>query len=251
MRNRVFAVLILPAILAGCSESISSPTDAEMQAAASSGVSNAADAAARTYEVTIENLTSGQPLSPGIVATHTREEHAFQVGEFASEGIRLIAETGTPATAVDELSAVAGVDDVVATGRPVGCVGCPGPFASTMTFDIDARANANRLSLALMLICTNDGFAGLDGVRLPGGFKPATYMAAAYDAGTEMNDELSSSIVDPCHLFGPVPLWADGDSRTATFDPISHHPGIQGVGDLSAAHDWTDPVARITVRRIN
>jgi hypothetical protein len=195
MRNNVFAVLTISAVLVGCNESMSSLTDPDMQAAASSGVANAADAAARTYEVTIENLTGSQPFSPGIVATHTRQEHAFQVGEFASEGIRLIAETGSPGTALAELGGVPGVDQVVSTGSPVGCVGCSGP-PSTLTIPIEARANANRLSVAVMLICTNDGFVGLDGVRLPGGFKPVTYMASAYDAGTELNDELSTSIVD-------------------------------------------------------
>ena len=38
----------------------------------------------RTYEVTIENLTSGQPLSPGLIVTHDRSASLFRVGHPAS-----------------------------------------------------------------------------------------------------------------------------------------------------------------------
>ncbi len=132
---------------------------------------------------------------------------------------------------------------------PVHRMGGPGP--STLTTTITARANANRLSLGLMLICTNDGFVGLDGVTLPGGSKPRTYYAAGYDAGTEVNDELSANVVDACPAIGPVPGAADGNGRTAEGGIVELHPGIQGGAGLDPAqHGWTEPVARITVRRI-
>ncbi|MGH2547258.1 MAG: spondin domain-containing protein, partial [Actinomycetota bacterium] len=38
----------------------------------------------RTYEVTITNLTSGQPLTPPVVATHNGGLHVFEVGEPAT-----------------------------------------------------------------------------------------------------------------------------------------------------------------------
>jgi hypothetical protein len=205
----------------------------------------------RTYEVTIENLTGGQPFSPGVVVTHVKGRKVFRPGKFASEGIRLIAENGDPSTAVAELDGIPGVAAVVATGAPVGCVGCPGPFASTQTLEITAKGAAKRLSLAVMLICTNDGFVGLDRVRLPRGYKPVTYYAAGYDAGTEKNDELWTSIVDPCGGIGPLAGPQDGSNdRPATHRPIRKHPGIRGVGDLIAAHDWKNPVAKVTVRRV-
>jgi hypothetical protein len=102
-----------------------------------------------------------------------------------------------------------------------------------------------------MLICTNDGFTGLDGVALPGGFQPATYHSAGYDAGTEANDERSASIVDPCFVIGPTTGPADGNGRTATNGNITHHPGIQGGAGLDPdAHGWEDAVARITIQRV-
>ena len=45
-----------------------------------------------TYEVTITNLTAGQPLTPPILVTHTRKTGIFQVGEAASDAIQQIAE---------------------------------------------------------------------------------------------------------------------------------------------------------------
>ena len=151
----------------------------------------------RFYEVTLENLTTGQPFSPGVVATHEENRHVFEVGDPASEGIRLIAEDGDPSMAVTDLSGASGFNEVRATTAPVGCIGCGGPpFPTTLTVQISAWGNINRLSLAVMLICTNDGFTGLDGVKLPDGFEPQTFYADGYDAGTEANDELYTSIVD-------------------------------------------------------
>ena len=216
---------------------------------ASSGVENAADAASREYEITITNLTTGQPFSPGVIATHAKQTSFFSVGEAAPEGLRLIAEDGDPSTAAADLMAIAGVDGVVATMAPVHRVGGPGPTSLSTTFT--ARANAKRFSLALMLICTNDGFVGLDGADLPRGFKPQTYYAAGYDAGTEMNDEMSSNIVDACPAIGPVGGAADGNGRSAEDGVVTHHTGIQGGAYLDPAqHGWTDPVASVTVRRI-
>jgi hypothetical protein len=213
------------------------------------GYANAAEAAGRTYEVTITNLTAGQPLSPGVVVTHTRQASLFTRGSAASEGIRLIAETGSPSTALGELTGAAGVHEVVNTGAPIHRQGGPGP--SSLSLTVEASANANRLSLAVMLICTNDGFAGIGSVKLPGGFEPSTVYATAYDAGTEVNDEQSTSIVDPCGGIGPVALPADGDSRTAEGGVVGMHAGIAGGASLDAAlHGWTEPVARVTIRRI-
>jgi hypothetical protein len=214
------------------------------------GASNANDAATHTYEITVTNLTTGQPMSPGVFVTHTKQQSLFSAGAAASDGIRLIAENGDPSTAVGAVTGQPGIVDVQSVGAPIHRIGGPGP--NTLTFEITARANANRFSFAVMLICTNDGFTGLDGVKLPGGFQPATYYAAAYDAGTELNDEASGSIVPPCFGIGPVSGPAGGGARTPTSDVIAAHPGIQGVGDLDPAqHGWSEPVAKVTIQRVN
>ncbi len=216
---------------------------------ASAGIENAAESAVREYEITITNLTTGQPFSPGVIATHARQASFFQVGEAASEGLRLIAESGDPATASAELMANAYVDDVIATMAPVHRIGGPGPTSLSST--ITARANATKFSLAVMLVCTNDGFVGLAGADLPRGFQPQTYYAAGYDAGTEVNDESSLNVVDGCAAIGPVGGDADGNGRVAQGGTVQMHAGIQGGAFLvPAEHGWSDPVASVTVRRI-
>jgi hypothetical protein len=141
---------------------------------------------------------------------------------------------------------------VVDIASPTNRIGGDAPLPNPQTFEITAGANANRLSLAVMLICTNDGFTGLSAVKLPGGFRPAVFEVGAWDAGTEQNNERFPQIVDACTQAGPVKNPPDGNGRVATGGVILPHPNIQGVGDLSVAlHGWSFPVARITVQRVN
>ena len=203
----------------------------------------------RTYEVTIKNLTTGQPFSPGVAVTHNKRARIFRRGAPASEGIRLIAENGDPGQAVADLTGAAGFADVLATPDAVHRIGGPGP--SELTFRITAYGKATRFSLAIMLICTNDGFVGWSSVRLPRGHKPKTYYAGDFDAGTERNDELAASIVPPCGGIGPVAGDFSGNDRTPTKGVVRFHRNIRGVGDLiPALHGWRRPVAAITIRRI-
>lgn len=244
MRNP-FGITLAALALAGCVETreVTAPSAARFES------SVVAAAASRAYDVTITNLTGGQPFSPGVLVTHTKETSVFRVGSPASEGLRLIAENGDESVSINELSGRPGVYQVVDVNVPTGRVG--GPLPNSRTFRIEAAANANRLSLAVMLICTNDGFTGLESVKLPGGFKPEVHYAAGYDAGTELNDERSTSIVDPCFAIGPTPGAPDGNARPVTSGVVAHHPGIQGSADLDRdAHGWDDPVARITVQRV-
>jgi hypothetical protein len=152
------------------------------------------------------------------------------------------------------------VTDAVDLGAPLTRVGkVVGSFVDTATFEIMAEPG-DRLSLATMLICTNDGFLGLDAVRLPSHGARA-FLINGYDAGRENNTQLSEHLVNPCSALGPVTLPGDPDGeldsgpRVSTVPPvpIHHHPNIQpGVGELSvAAHGWRDPVAVAVVSRID
>ena len=107
-----------------------------------------------------------------------------------------------------------------------------------------------------MLICTNDGFTGLDSLPLPrklGDTK--TVYSVGYDAGTEINTEDFVDLVPPCPALSGVPSDEPG---TGTSNPalmeggvIRVHANIQGIADLDPAiHGWVDPVAKIVVTRI-
>ncbi|RMG98416.1 MAG: hypothetical protein D6706_07230 [Chloroflexi bacterium] len=210
----------------------------------------------RHYRVTIVNLATGQPISPPVVATHRAYVSMFHAGGLASPEIEALAEDGNQSLLVAALTGAHGVTDVVDVGMPLTRHGTTvGDFADSVTIEIAARPG-DRLSLAGMLICTNDGFAGLDGVWLPR-HGTAVYRARGYDAGTEENTERSADIVDPCSALGPVPLPGDPDGNenvavnTYPAQYIMRHPGIMGNGDLSAVHDWDGAVLKVFVTRID
>jgi hypothetical protein len=160
--------------------------------------------------------------------------------------LEAIAENGDNAAMAALLGDAAEVTDVYTNSLPLL------PVGNAVTFTIQARSG-DRLSLAMMLICTNDGFVGLDSVELPR-FGSSVFGAFAYDAGTETNSERSEDLPDNCSTLGPVPL--DGDPNGNANEPplMSHpvtpHPGLQGTGDLSAQHQWLGAAAKVTVVQI-
>ena len=205
--------------------------------------------ATRVYQVSITNLTTGQLLSPPVLATHGRDSSVFEVGEKASEGVWTVAEQGNPAKLAEQLRTTPEIDTVVVADGPVHRVGGPGD--STIILRVESHG-ADRLSVVMMLGCTNDGFTGLSSVPLGRSMVPATYYGTAYDAGTERNNQRWSSMPDGCNALGPAPRDPDGQNdRDLTDDPIMMHPGIvPGVGDLDQQFAWNDPVVKITVQRV-
>ncbi len=209
-----------------------------------------------TYRVTIKNGSRGQPLSPPVAATHKPGIQMFRVRAPASSQLEAIAEDGNQIQMFDLFSASDKVTEVVNVGTPLTPRGhVVGDFTDSVTFEITAYPN-DRFSLATMLICTNDGFTGLDRVRLPmKGHK--VYQIAGYDAGTEDNTEKSPDIVDACSDLGRVVLAGDpngNEDAAVDTDPqqlIRHHPGIRGVGDLQREHRWRDPVAVVIIKRVH
>jgi len=209
----------------------------------------------RIYKVTITNLTAGQPLTPPILATHTNRTGFFTVGEPASEGIRQIAENGNGAVLLQALGEDTQVHEVVTGAAPLVPANNPGDtgFESSATFTITAQGRARYLSYASMLICTNDGFTGLDSVPLPR--HKITVYTAGYDARTESNTEDFADIVPPCQ--GLIGVASD-DEGNGMSDPllaeggiVIPHPGINGGVDLlPQVHDWSDPVTKIEIERI-
>ena len=220
--------------------------------------SAAAQAPVATYEVTIDDLTQGQPLTPPVVATHRAATGMFTVGQPASFALKEIAENGNLAPMIAQLEADKHVSDSVAAAAPLVPAGLPGSamFDDSVTLTVTASEGAKFLSVASMLICTNDGFTGVDSLRLPKRVGDAIVVrSAGYDAGTEKNTEDFADIVPPCQGLVGV---SSGEPGTGTSNPalaqrgvIHHHPGITGGADLvPAIHGWIDPVAEITVERV-
>jgi hypothetical protein len=225
-------------------------------AAVLASIASGGPTALATYRVTLVNLTGGQPFSPPVAATHARGLHMFQVGQLATDELAAIAQDGDELPMAALFKASPHVTEVVDVARPLTTHGkVVGSFTDTAVFEIHAAPN-DRLSLATMLICTNDGFLGLDAVRLPGS-SAKTFELNGYDAGREDNTEQSVDLVDPCSALGPFPLPGDPDGNedaavaTHPVQPIAMHSGISGAGELSPAqHGWQDPVAHVRVERI-
>ena len=199
-----------------------------------------------TYRVTIENLTQGQPFSPPVIATHRDGFDMFKVGQPSTNELALIAQDGDPKPMFGRARASGSVTEAVNAGEEAP------PKRMIMR---EIRANpGDKLSIASMLICTNDGFWGLDGVALPASGSQI-FTSVGYDAGREQNTEQSEHIVDPCSIPRPLPGDRDGNQdepvASRPLEPIREHPGIKGVGELDPGfHGWSNPVARVTVERI-
>jgi hypothetical protein len=214
---------------------------------------------ATEYEVTITNLTSGQPLTPPAVATHKRPLSVFEVGAPASFEVKEIAENGNLAPMFGLFAASPFVSDwLMMPGGPLVPPNLPGSgmFGPSTTFTLSAGHGANYVSWVSMLICTNDGFTGVSGLRLPKRVGDTLSVTTnAYDAGTEINTEDFKDLVPPCQ--GLVGI-SSGEPGTEMSNPalaeggvIHRHPGIAGIADLvPAVHGWANPVARITIRAI-
>ena len=188
------------------------------------------------YKVTITNITRGSSFTPILVASHRPGVELFTLGQAASDELAAMAEGGDTMPLEDMLLSSG---RLVGTGHSAGLLG-PG---QSVTVEVPA-GNANRISLAAMILPTNDGFIALNGVEVPRAGSQ-TFRVPGYDAGSEPNDELCASI--------PGPLCGgEGGSPNAGGEGFVHiHAGIHDIGDLNAsAYDWRNPVATVTVERV-
>ncbi|MEM7203435.1 MAG: spondin domain-containing protein [Planctomycetota bacterium] len=192
------------------------------------------------YEVSITNLTYQQIMSPAVVATHTPDFAFWRLGSPASPELAMIAEDAVNGPMMAMLGARPEVGDV----QVVAGAGGPIMPGETAKVTICAEDGRDTLSLAGMLVVTNDAFYGLNSQRLPGrGVR--SFSSPAYDAGSEANTE------DCAHIPGP-PCGSPMVRVTAGAEGFVHiHRGLQGVGTLDETTlDWRNPVARISVRRL-
>ncbi|MFN0092768.1 MAG: spondin domain-containing protein [Acidimicrobiales bacterium] len=210
----------------------------------------------RTYQVTVKSITAHQPFTPPVIVLHERGARLFKAGRPASVGVREIAENGNLDPLLAALDAHPAVADVA-----VAAAGDPPPVqpGESATVMVTGDRWVRRLSLVAMLICTNDGFAGLDGIAAPRqvGQTRVAY-ADAYDAGSERNTERFADLVPPC---GPLTGVDSGGQGTGMSNPalaeggvVRHHEGIDGSADLTGDHHgWaTDrPVLRIEITRVS
>ena len=192
-----------------------------------------------TYEVTIVNLTRGQIFSPPLVIGHRGSYKLFTLGEPASDGLALLAEDGDSSMITATLDGNPQVGDYATASGPV----MPG-HSTTVTLEL--RGPFRFITAVGMLVITNDAFFAEQGLlALP--WIDNMSEAEDYEAGSEANNESCTYIPGP-------PCGNGGVRATDGAEGYVHiHAGIHGLTeDLDPAmHDWRNPVAKITVRKMN
>jgi hypothetical protein len=206
--------------------------------------STTANASTRYFEVTITNITADQIFTPLLVASHTAGMPLFTLEAPASPALEALAEGGDTGPLAAELGASPDVLDVEIAGGAL-------PPGGSVTVSVKTRGPFKYVSVAGMLIPTNDAFVALNGVRGPK-HGSVRFTVPAYDAGTEANNESCDNIP------GPDAACLDPDSMRQGFEGtrdgaegfVHVHRGIHGIGDLAPeTYDWRNPVAIITIHR--
>ena len=210
--------------------------------------SSTVQASQRQYQIEVTNITQAQTFTPILVTTHRRSVDLFELGTPASTELEMLAEGGQTAPLVTMLEAEGNAVRDIATGE-----GLLAPGEST-TFTVSGNPRRHVLSIASMLIPTNDAFFAIDSVRLPR-FGTFQYFGRAYDAGTEANDQVCTNIPGP--RCGGEGFNGTPSAGQEGFVHVSN--GFHDLGSVDAnggeilppaTYDWRNPVVRIRVTRV-
>jgi len=192
------------------------------------------------YEVTVKNLTNAQPMSPIAVVLHD-EGQLWQLGEPASSAFEMLAESGDNSAVLAESMVLAGQ-----SGAGVLLSG----MQETITVSIE-DIMPQMLSVATMLVNTNDAFSGINAMVIKdlGVGESISMQTSSYDAGTEMNSELMTTIPGPA---------GGGEGFNEIRDDVNFvamHPGVVSQDDglmqsvLTQAHRFDNPTLMIMITR--
>lgn len=220
----IFA-LVISSLIIGCE------TDDDMQTEAS-------------YQVSVTNITNGQPLTPLAVMLHNENYSPWELTQTASAGIEMLAESGSPDMLLSEANSSSYVYETASTTAPFG----PGETAS-VTVNVD-HSSGLQISIATMLANTNDAFSSISNwpiAELAVG-ESTSALARVYDAGTESNDE--------ANIPGPAAGGEGYNVNRDDIDKITVHAGVVSMDDglatssLGEEHRWQTYAAKITISRL-
>lgn len=210
---------------------------------------------AQELSVTVTNLTQGLHFTPVITAAHTSDSNIFMAGEMASAELQAMAEGGD----ISGLSSVLTNADADVNENPAAGLLAPAMSAS---FTLMTDAANTHLSVAAMVLPSNDGFAGLDSWEIPTEAGTYTVFLNAYDAGTEANDEVRgggapgvAGMPVPPPLEDLIGMNGTGITDMESNTKVHIHRGSLGDSDLEAGTSdinnsvqrWLNPVAKLTI----
>ncbi|MCP3915894.1 MAG: hypothetical protein GY711_10085 [bacterium] len=192
------------------------------------------EGASDATDTTLQLEMSADIFSPPLVVSHNSDSRLFELGEASSPALAQLAEEGDNSVLARTVDSDFNVRDFRSNGPPI----MPGQSASIMVIADDVHT---QLSLASMLVSTNDAFTAVRNLTVPTDGS-ATVLARAYDAGSEANSE------DCAFIPGP-PCGASGAHDPALAEGHVHiHAGVHGIGSIDASlRDWRDAVAEVKV----
>ncbi|MGX1114202.1 hypothetical protein ACSSVW_003645 [Pseudoalteromonas sp. MBR-15] len=192
------------------------------------------------FTVTITNLTAAQPFSPVALIAHT-EGMLWQIGNSASEALERMAEGGdnSQLLTVDFATHAQSAENPLPPGEQL-----------TLTFTSE-QLESLKISLATMLVNTNDAFTGLNAIDVSSLAvnESLSRNSLAYDAGTEANSEASGTIP------GPADSGEGYNENRDDINSVAMHPGVVSQDDgltdsvLTSQHKFDNPVAQIIITR--
>ena len=194
-----------------------------------------------SYEISVTNLTQAQPMSPIAVMLHN-EGDFWQVGTSASNALEKLAESGDNSELLD--------NNIILVGKS-GAGILPAGMSETIMLDIQDNIPA-KLSLATMLVNTNDAFTGINALAIENLAvnESISVFTSSYDAGTEKNSELMATIP------GPAAGGEGFNSARDDVDFVAMHAGIVSQDDglmqsvLTQAHRFDNPSLKVTIKRV-
>jgi hypothetical protein len=201
-----------------------------------------------SFDVTVTNLTNGQPMSPVAVIAHQAGYSVFTIGTPATVGLETMAEGGDNSMLIAEADADA---SVISTGSGTAPIGPAG--SETVTIDVlENDLPGLMISVSSMLVNTNDAISGLNGVDVSALAEGDAWTghAIVYDAGTELNTELAAEIPGPAGGGeGFNAARSDRDDRvTMHSGVISQDDGLATSG-LNGQHRFDNPALMVRIER--
>lgn len=182
-----------------------------------------ASALAGSYTITFTNTSDAQPMTPPVVALHNpiTADNGIQLfvdTQPATGEIIEIAENGNngPLAAVVAGQVTAGT--ISAGGVAFPDPENPGPLrpGDSASITLTPSDDTQVLSFVSMVVCTNDGFSGVDSRPLA----EETFTTPIFDAGSETNIQTLNYWVGPCSPGGESPNIGDSENGA-----ITAHPG--------------------------
>jgi len=197
----------------------------------------------KQFQLDVTNLTHNQAISAVGVILHDSAYQLFTLGEAATVALEELAEGGDNSALLSEANSNGAVIDTVAGTAMI----VPG---SSERFMLGGNASALEVSLAGMLVNTNDGFAALNGAAIGHLERGAsvTFHAKVFDAGSEGNSEAAAELPGQ----GGEGFNAARNDR----DFVTVHPGVLSMVDglatsaLDQSHRFDNPALKVVVTRL-